>query len=172
MREAWKTAAVRAGMQIVKREQHSSAVNYTSLGMDATVYWSSNRKIDFVFRNSSEKPVYITAAVQSSASSKKKMIATCSIYGADLEDTKYDILTQTVQELEPPDVPEYVKDRNGTYVTYTDQQKSVRKKQKGYVVDSYCVTYVNGVEVSRKLLAEDVYKAKPELIYVGVTTRK
>ena len=56
-------------------------------------------------------------------------------------------------------------------MTYTDQQKVVRKASAGCSVDSWRVTYQDGREVDRKFMYTDVYKPKPERIYVGVTPR-
>lgn len=160
-------AAVAAGMTIVSREPHSDAVNYTDYGLDATVYWYSNHRIDFVFRNDTEHPIYIVAAVQSDPSNRKRFVARVQMYGDDMGDVTYKLESAVTMELDPPAEPNYVKDKNHTYVTYTDEQKSVSKAQKGYIVDSWRVTYVNGVETGRTHMYTDTYKAKPETIYVG-----
>lgn len=164
-------AAVCAGLQIVKRSHHSDAVGYTELGKDATVYWVGKRKIDFVFKNNTDEPVYIFASVQTDPSNKKRLIARVSIYGKYMEGVRYEMEAQTVKILEPPDEPTYVKDTNGTYVTYKDQQKSVSKPQEGYVVESYRVEYVNNEVTNRKLLYTDTFEPKAERIYVGVKSR-
>ncbi len=163
-------AAVCAGLEIVKREQHSAAVNYTSFGLDATVYWEGKRKIDFSFRNNTDSDIYIVAAVQSDPSNKKRQIAKVSIYGIDLENVRYEFYISQ-QELEAPTEPEYVKDKKAQYVVYTDEEKEVRKAQKGYIIDSYRVKYVDNVEVERMHLYTDNYEPKPKQIYVGVTER-
>lgn len=164
-------AAVYAGMEIVSREPHSDAVGYTEYGKDATVYWQYGRKIDFVFRNNTESPIYMIARVQSDPSNKKRLICKVEIYGEDMGDVTYGLETEVVEELQPPEEPETIKDKNAQYVTYTDEEYVVRKASKGYVVDSYRVKYVNGNEVERTKLYTDTYKAKAERVYVGVTTR-
>ena len=164
-------AAVCAGLQIIKREPHSDAVSYTEYGKDATVYWLGKRKIDLVFKNNTEDPIYMVAAVQQDPSNKRRLIAKVMMYGADMGDYRYEIESKTVQELDPPDKPVYVKDKEGTYVTYTDQEKSVSKAKPGYVVESYRVRYSGNTEVDRTLLDVDTYEPKAERIYVGVTRR-
>ena len=164
-------AAVCAGLQIIKREPHSDSVNYTEYGKDATVYWNGKRKIDFVFKNNTDEPIYIVAAVQADPRNRKRLIAKVSIYGADMGDTRYEMECQTVRELDPPDKPVYVKDTDATYVTYTDQQKSVSKPKKGYVVESYRLEYAGSVLMDRKMLYSDTYEPKAERIYVGVKRR-
>ena len=164
-------AAVCAGLSIIKREPHSDAVNYTEYGKDATVYWLGKRKIDLVFKNNTEDPIYIVAGVQKDPSNKRRLIAKVMMYGADMGDVRYEIDCKTVQELDPPEKPTYVKDKEGTYVKYTDQEKSVSKAKPGYVVESYRVRYEGNAETERALLYVDTYEPKPERIYVGVTKR-
>lgn len=164
-------AAVTAGLKIVHREKHSDRVNYTDYGKDATVYWNGKRKIDLVLRNNTEGNIYFVAGLQEDPGNRRRKIAKVSLYGEDLGDTRYELVTEVVSELEPPDEPKYVKDTEGTYVTYTDQQKSV-KGEPGYVVKSYRYEYTGNVLTDRTDLATDVYDAKPERIYVGVTKRE
>lgn len=163
-------AAVNAGMEIVKREPHSDQVNYTDYGKDATVYWEYGRKIDFVFRNNTEGPIYMVAKVQSDPNNKKRLITKVSIYGMDLGNVSYGLETQTVEVLQPGE-DKIIKDKKGQYVTYTDEQHVERQAAEGYVVDSYRIKYVDGNEVERTKLYTDTYKAKEKRIYVGVTER-
>ena len=165
-------AAVEAGLQIVKREPHSDAVSYTEYGKDATVYWLYKRKIDLVFKNNTEEPIYIVAAVQEDPSNKRRLIAKVSMYGADMGDVRYELVSEVVEEIEAPTEPVYVKDKNAEYVTYTDQQKSVSKAQPGYVVQSYREEYAGNVLRDRQPLYTDTYEPKPERIYVGTTRRE
>lgn len=164
-------AAVKAGMQIVKREPHSKEVGYCTYGMDATVYWSSNRRIDLSFKNTTEHPIYLVAAVQSDPANRKKLICKVSIYGESLGNVTYGMETRTVQVLDPPTEPERRKDTSHTYVTYKDEEKQVSSAKEGYVVESYRVTYVDGVETDRTLLYTDTYKARAAVIYVGTKSR-
>gem|GEM_PF-468568 len=163
-------AAVRSGMEILKREPHSDAVSYIEYGKDATVYWYSNHKIDLSFKNTTDSPIYITASVQSSPLKRTNLVCVVNIYGAGMDGISYDIVTQETV-IEAPTEPEYVKDKKGEYVTYTDQQKIVRKASPGCSVDSWRVTYRDGKEVDRTFMYTDVYNPKAERIYVGVTPR-
>ena len=163
-------AAVQAGLQIIKREPHSDQVNYTDYGKDATVYWQYGRKIDLQFKNNTDGPIYMVAAVQSDPNNRKRLIAKVSLYGMSLGDVTYSLETKTIEELEPgEDI--IVQDKKAEYVTYTDQEYVERKARKGYVVESYRVKYVGGVEVERTLLYTDTYEARAKRIYVGVTER-
>lgn len=165
-------AAVAAGMQITKREQHSLAVNYAEYGYDATVYWSKNRKIDLAFKNTSDSAIYIAASVQMDPNNRKQWIAKVSIYGADLGNVTYRLETDEPQVLEAPTDVKYVKDKKQEYVTYVDEEEVVQKASEGYVIDSYCVKYVDGVEVERTHLFTDRYEPKQKIVYVGVKERE
>lgn len=165
-------AAVCAGLKIVKRTPHSDAVNYTGYGTDATVYWVGKRIIDFVFQNNTDGPIYLVAAVQQDPDNKKRLITRISIYGEDMGDVWYRMEANMKEELEPPEDPKYIKDTDGTYVTYTDQQKSVYKAEKGYVYETFRVKYSGMEELERELLSTDTYDPKPERIYVGVKSRE
>lgn len=165
-------AAVAAGMQITKREQHSLPVNYTELGLDATVYWSKNRKIDFAFKNTSDMPIYIAAAVQMDPDNRRQWIAKVSIYGADMGNISYKLEAATTEVLQPPEEIKYVKDKKQEYVTYTDEEKIVQKAEEGCVVDSWCVKYVDGVEAERTHLYTDRYEPKQKTVYVGTKERE
>ena len=164
-------AAVCAGLQILKREPHSDKVSYSDLGKDATVYWYGKRRIDLTFKNNTDSPVYIVAAVKQDSSNKRRLNATVAIYGADMGDVRYELESEITETLPAPFTPVYKKDTNGTYVTYKDQQKSISSAKEGYVVKSYLVEYTSGVQTNRKLLYTDTYEAKAEVIYVGVKDR-
>ena len=164
-------AAVCAGLQILNREAHSDAVSYCDYGMDATVYWEGKRKIDFVFKNNTDGPIYIVASVQKDPANNRRLVAKVSIYGQYMDGVRYEMESKTVKVLDAPEKPVYVKDTEGTYVTYKDQQKSVSKPQDGRIVESYRVEYVNNELIEKKLLFTDEYPAKPERIYVGVKDR-
>ena len=84
---------------------------------------------------------------------------------------KNEIETQEVSTIEPPTEPKYIKDTNATYVTYSDQQKSVSKAKEGHIIQSYRLEYTGNVLTNRVELYRDVYEAQPERIYVGVKSR-
>ena len=164
-------AAVCAGLQILKREPHSDSVTYAEYGKDATVYWVGKRKIDLTFKNTTDEPIYITAAVQKDPMNRKRLIAKVSMYGQDMGDVRYELAAEISETLPAPFEPVYVKDTNATYVTYRDQQESVSKAREGYVVKSYRLRYDGGELTERKALFTDRYEPKPERIYVGVKER-
>lgn len=165
-------AAVKANMQIVKREPHSDAVGYTEYGKDATVNMDG-RKIDFQFKNDTGSPIYIvTQTMKNNNYDKKHRVCVVSIYGASLgQGVTYDIVTETVEILAAPTEIEYRKDTTQTYATYVDQTYVYREAKDGCKVASYRVKYQNGKEVERTNLYTDTYKAKGAIIYVGTVER-
>lgn len=163
-------AAVRANMQITKREPHSDKVNYTGYGLDATVNYDG-KKIDFAFKNNTTSNIYIFSYMERVGN---KWNCRVDIYGeAHEEGVTYDLIAETVEILPPPEDPEYIEDKTGTKVYYIDETPvQLRAATEGYVVDSYKVTYVNGQEVSREFVARDTYKAKSQQLYVGIHDRE
>lgn len=164
-------AALRSGMTIVKREPHSMEVSYTVYGQDATVNYDG-KKIDFVFRNSAEGPVYITAEVEEKGSKKKSYSCRVRIFGPSLgENTFYDIESITTEILKPSEEIVYVPDKELQYVTYTDQTKKISGAKEGYVVETYRSKVVDGVEVERELISTDTYKARQARYWIGTIER-
>lgn len=163
-------AAVRANLEIVKREQHSLAVNYTKFGFDATVNYDG-RKIDLVFKNNTGAPLYIVTRIQRIPSiDKSRDLVYCYIYGPALESgVTYDIVAVETEVPIPPE-PEMKLDKEAKYVVYTDETHTI-KGSIGYEVDSYKVKYVNGKEAERTHLYHDSYAPAPMVIYTGVSER-
>lgn len=148
-------AAVCAGMQIVSRRPHSDSVSYSDYGKDATVYMGG-KQIDLVFKNNTDEPIYITAAVETDTSNRKqkRLITKVNIYGKSLENVTYTLETVTTEILPSIMEPVYVKDK-----------ESAGKAKDGCIVNSYRMTYTNGTLTNQELLFTDTYKPKPEKIY-------
>lgn len=163
-------AAAQAGLTITKREPHSKSVSYTELGLDATVSDTRGREIDLAFRNTTGSPVYISAHVIQSPNNKKKLMCEVRIYGQSLGNARYELVAQTVETLTKPADPVMKEDKDASYVTYTDETKTIKGRD-GYVVESYLVTYVDNVETERKKMYTDTYPSKADTVYVGVTPR-
>lgn len=148
-------AAVKAGLQIVKRRPHSDSVSYAEYGMDATVYWAkAGKKIDFTFRNNTDYPIYILAFVEPDTKNKKRQNARVIMYGEDLGSIRYDMEAVEVEILPCLLQPKYVGSRD-----------SVSEAKDGHVVESYRLMYQNEELVERKLLFKDTYEPKPARIY-------
>ncbi len=161
-------AAIHAGLDIIDREPHSDPVSYTDFGKDATVYMSSNRKIDFVFKNNTEGNIYITASVKTDPSNRKRFYCEVSIYGPSLGDVSYELFATEIRKIPAPKEPEYIKDKQHKYTDHPGDEYQTMKARDGHVVATELIKRVNGVEVERKLVAEDTYKARAARIYVGM----
>lgn len=159
-------AVVKAGLEVVSRTNHGLKVNYLDMGMDATV---SDDRIDFVFRNNTDADIYMWARVEGEGKNKKCIFR---IYGRpDPDGHYYSLQVDAPVEDKVITEPKYVKDTEGTYVTYTDEEHFVEGKP-GYTVRRYFVTMdKNGVEVARRELSTDTYKPITPTIYTGVTER-
>ncbi len=163
-------AAAQAGMTITEREPHSMSVSYTELGLDATVSDTKGREIDFAFRNQSGGTVYITAHVIKSPTNRKKLLCEVRIYGPSLGNVTYELQAETTQVIQKPAEAVMKADKDGDYVTYVDETKTIKGRE-GYVVDSYLVTYTDGVMTDRKKVYTDTYPAKADTVYTGTKER-
>lgn len=163
-------AAVRANLQIVKREPHSDKVNYTAYGLDATVNYDG-KKIDLVFKNDSGSNIYILSYL---VRANGRWNCKVDIYGEAFEEgVTYDLVAETVEILPAPVDPEYVNDETGEHVMYIDDPPVQKEKARdGVVVETFKVKYVNKVEVERTYMARDTYKAKAQKLWVGVHERE
>jgi vancomycin resistance protein YoaR len=165
-------AAVCGGLQIIDRTPHSDPVSYTSLGQDATVFMTRDKKIDFVFRNNTSGSIYITAQVKPDAANSKRFVCLVRIYGPTLgENVHYRLDSREIRNIPAPVVPEEIKDTDAAYVVYTDQTYKVLSARDGHEVETYLQRIENGVMVSEKLISTDTYLARAERYYVGVTAR-
>ncbi len=162
-------AAVEANLQILQRKPHSDSVSYAGYGMDATVN-TSGKKVDLTFKNNTDGPLYFIARVIPDKSNKKRLMTLVQIYGQYMGDVYYRLEAELVETLYPPFEEKVVKDKEATYVTYTDQEKLVKAKD-GYVYKSYRVKYQNGIVTDREFLYTDRYEPQPPKRYVGVTER-
>lgn len=164
-------AAIQAGMTITDRSQHSNPVSYTELGMDATVSDTKGREIDFVFRNNTGGPIFISAHLIPSSTNKKRLQCEIRIYGISMENVRYELESKTVETIPKPAEPTLKEDVNGEYVFYTDERKQVSKGREGHKVETYLCTIVDGVQTERKLVSQDTYPARADVYYVGTTVR-
>jgi len=166
-------AAVTAGLTINKRYPHSGKIDYTEMGQDATVYLTPDRNIDFQFKNTTAGNIYITAHVKPARNNSKRLVTEIKMYGLSLGDgVSYRLRSETVETIQPPLEKKYETDKNGLYVTYTDEEKLKSKAVEGYVVETYLEKYQNGKLVEQpKLISSDTFNAKPAIYWRGATKR-
>jgi len=168
-------AAIQSGMTILRRKPHSVPVNYTKLGMDATVSDTKGREVDFSFRNESGGDIFITAQVLPDGANKNRLNCVVRIYGLSLESTRYELRSVEVEVIPKPtrEEADYRQDKDAKYVVFAGEEYIAREASEGFVVDTYLYTIVDGAVAAGddKPLYRDTYPARNEIIYVGVTPR-
>ena len=162
-------AAVTSNLNILKRTKHSSPVNYTLKGQDATVY---DGRIDFTFSNNTDGDLYLVAKVEQIKGTKNRYQCVVRIYGPSLgEKVSYKLRSVQTQTLKPDPEPVYQKDTEGKYVTYTDETYKTQSAKDGSVIETYLQRWENGVMTEEKLITTDTYEPKRETYKVGVKRR-
>ncbi len=143
-------AILLAGLEVVERRNHSLAVSYLPLGLDATY---ADGYINFRFRNSTGKHLLIRTVV------KDKQV-TVKLFGTLDENVTYQTETKQVGTVAPR--VKYV----GNPSVAPGEQTVLEKGTPGYIVDTYRIKLVNGREVSREKLPRSQYRAQDGLIAV------
>ncbi|OOM74400.1 vancomycin B-type resistance protein VanW [Clostridium puniceum] len=145
-------AAMKANLRSVERTNHSMVVGYAQPGLDATVSYGY---LDYKFKNTYDFPLYIKGTTAGK-------VVTYIIYGnpAELNGKTYDMVNEVLETIPPetkivPDntLPEGKEEKDGVGMT-------------GYKARSYQITYENGTEVKREIIATDSYAS------VGIIVRK
>lgn len=151
-------AAMRANLRSTERMNHSLTVSYSEPGLDATVAYGV---IDYKFKNSYDFPVYIQGYVGGGT-------VTFNIYGnvEGMGGKTYELVNE-VHEKYNPEV-KYEDDPTMEEGT----EKVVSYGMPGYKASSYQITYENGVEVDRKLIATDVYMTTNTVIKRGTKKKE
>jgi len=148
-------AAIRAGLDIVERRNHSLPVSYLPIGQDATF---ASGAIDFRFRNTTGKHLIIRTVVEN-----RKL--TVKLFGTMPDNIHYDIESVTTSTIEPT-IRETVSDAlppGGRLITQQGKQ--------GYVVETYRTLVRDGEVVKRERLSKDKYNAQPTLVSIGKGTK-
>ena len=164
-------AAIQSGMTITNREAHSNPVNYTSLGMDATVSDTRGREVDFTFRNESGGRIFIAAHVVESGSNRRSLLCEVRIYGPALEDVHYKLESETIEVIPKPEEPKLKEDKTGEHVFFVDEKKQASKGREGYVVETYLCIYQGDTLISREKISKDTYPARQDVYWVGTNAR-
>ena len=155
-------AALTANLEIVDRESHSDVVSYSTFGQDATVYWYNERRIDFVFKNTSSGPIYITAHVEEYRKNRYQCVV--NIYGQTLgEGVQYKLDTRTVETIAAPLTAEYIKDDT----LAPGEEKLVRKAREGFINETYLQRWENGMLVSESFVSRDTCQARAAQYKIG-----
>lgn len=146
-------AAVRAGLDIVERRNHSVPVSYLPKGQDATF---AQGHINFRFKNTSGHHLLIRAKVEN-----KRL--TVKLFGAMPENVTYAVESRTTEVIPAP------KKHVVNSALPAGSKQLVLPGKQGYVVETYRIKKVDGRAVERIRISEDIYPAQPAVIAVGGT---
>lgn len=143
-------AAIRAGLDIVERRNHSLPVSYVPLGQDATF---AQGYINFRFQNTSGQHLLITAQVK-----EEQLIV--KLFGDMADNVTYDIESRTTDILAVPD--KYVANPGLS----AGSREVVLQGKPGYIVETYRIKYIDGKAAAKTQLSRDTYPAQPNVIAV------
>ncbi len=145
-------ACLLAGLEITERHNHSAAVSYVPVGLDATVNYGNK---DFRFRNNTGGAVYLAAKAGGGR-------LTVRIYGP--ASFKQHVRVERVVDKVIPFVTVEVPDN-----TLAPGEKKVKQAGvKGYVVRSFRIFYGEAGEIIRReALGKDVYKPLNQMVLAG-----
>lgn len=145
-------SALLADLEIVERKNHSFYVAYVPKGLDATVAYGS---IDFKFKNNTENPIKITAAVSGGA-------ATIKVLGTQTTPGKTVSLSSSI-----------LSKRDFTTVEEKDdslapgERKVIQEGMPGYTCSATRTVYINGVVSRVDKLSNSVYVPCNRIVAVG-----
>lgn len=143
-------AALRTGLDVVERRNHSMPVSYLPKGLDATY---STGSINFRFRNNTGKYLLLRANVQDG-------MLTVKFFGTFPTNVSYQLESQIVEILNPP----------VSYINSTlpvSGQQIVQSGKPGYVVDTYRTKLLDGKPAGKVRISRDTYKAQKKIVAIG-----
>lgn len=146
------SAVLYSDLDVVERRNHSMTVDYVPNGQDATVSYGT---IDFKFKNSTDKPIRISAVASDGN-------VTVSIAGTKPEKEKkvevinntLKVISKTVEQVSDPSLS-------------AGKTKTISVGKTGYVIETYKKVYENGVEVKNQYMGKSTYKMVPQKKAVG-----
>lgn len=141
-------AALRTGLHIVERKNHSLPVSYMPKGLDATF---ATDYINFKFKNTTGKWLLIKAEVKD-----RELVV--KFFGTMPENVTYELETRLIETLPAP--TEYTNDSSLPVNT----QAVVQEGAPGYIVEAYQIKRIDGDIVSRTLISKDTYRPQARLI--------
>ncbi|WP_253199712.1 VanW family protein [Clostridium gasigenes] len=146
-------AVMKANIRSTARTNHSLTVSYSEPGLDATVSYGS---LDYKFKNTYDFPVYIEGYIGGGNIG-------FNIYGnqSGFGEKTYELVNEVHETYKPGN--EYVDDPTLEVGKEVVQSSGMT----GYKASSYQVTYENGAEVKREIVATDVYGTTNNVVKRG-----
>jgi vancomycin resistance protein YoaR len=143
-------AALRVGLDIVERRNHSLPVSYLPKGQDATFATGS---INFRFKNNTGKHLLLRAAVHNRT-------LTVKFFGTFPSNVSYELESRTVRVLPIPE--KTIRNDSLSPGFY----QVLRQGKAGYVVETYRMKLVDGKTVERTRISRDTYRAQQRIVAV------
>lgn len=148
-------------IEIVERQRHSIPSTYVDMGLDATV---DTNHIDFIFKNTSDHPLYIYAYYANNKMAKsRKRDLTVVIYGEALP-AGHEYKTRTVLISEEPPGEDIITESSKLFI---GEEKILAEARSKYVVQLFVDHYVNGEVTEQNFRYEDTYPGNPLKKQVG-----
>ncbi len=139
------SAVLYSNLEIVARTSHSLPVSYVPLGQDATI---AEGYIDFKFRNNTDYPIKIVAAVNGRR-------LTCSVLGVKNPNISVELVNTIVSTAEPKT------ERTENAEIPKGYKRILNKGAKGYTVASQRIVKESGKVIKTEKLTRSVYRAAP-----------
>ena len=151
-------AVIRAELEVVERSPHSMTVSYVEPSMDAAI---SDGIKDFVFRNSSDYPIYIEGVAGESS-------VTFTVFGHETRpaNRKVDFESQILETVEPDNVFR----ANGDLPVGTVSK--VSGAHTGYTAQLLKIVTVDGVEQSRTVFNKSKYRATENIYDIATASSR
>ena len=164
-------AALLADLSVTKRLPHGEPVAYTNAGLDATVYLTRDREIDFRFKNSTGNDLFFAARVKQGSSSRH-LITEIKIFGEPFEDgVQYRLKTVEIEKIQPPEEPLYIADKKASYAIYKDEEVQKSAAKEGLVVETYLQKFIKGQLAQEKFISKSIYPFRQEQVWRGIKNR-
>lgn len=144
-------AALRTGLEIVERRNHSLPVSYLPKGQDATF---AEGYINFRFRNTTGKYLIIKASVQGRS-------LTIKLFGTFPRNVTYKVHSTIVEVLPPVD--KYINDPSLS----RGSSRVIKNGKSGYIVETFLTKFIDGKSSEVKKLSRDIYPAEKRLIAIN-----
>lgn len=144
-------AALRAGLEIVERRNHSLPVAYLPIGQDATF---AEGAIDFRIKNTTGKTLVIRASVEDRR-------LTVKLFGTMPKNVSYKITSKTLSTIAP------ISKEVARPSMAPGSRMLLTPGKPGYVVDTFRSKLVDGKVVATSRISRDTYKAQPAVYAVA-----
>ena len=148
-------------IEIVERQRHSIPSTYVDMGLDATV---DTNHIDFIFKNTSDHPLYIYAYYANNKMAKSRKRDLTVVINGEALPAGHEYKTRTVLISEEPPGEDIITESSKLFI---GEEKILAEARSKYVVQLFVDHYVNGEVTEQNFRYEDTYPGNPLKKQVG-----